>query len=267
MPRKKLTPQQAKALLIADGVDFSQDFHSQDRYVVGRLEELAKAAGYRKSKNAPGSTVRMFYQYLSRVEPVVRGAGELTPAERRAYQARARDKKKTPAQLDAEIAQALGSPTRSHATRKRPQKERGVIDVMGGYKVDLDRGGALLRERIDTRQPGDYGRDPLGDGTFRMVPSGDIVSYEESERRLKRRTSHSTKKVASELDADIAHLQGLRKLYTKEAAEDAPLSTAYYAKLIGNLDRELAALKSARHLIGNLDRELAALKSARRQAR
>ena len=113
MPRKKLTPQQAKALLIADGVDFSQDFHSQDRYVVGRLEELAKAAGYRKSKNAPGSTVRMFYQYLSRVAPVVHAPGQLTPAERRAYQERARrsrahaSTKKSPAQLEHEINEAL----------------------------------------------------------------------------------------------------------------------------------------------------------------
>lgn len=127
MPRKKLTPQQAKALLIADGVDFSQDFHSQDRYVVGRLEELAKAAGYRKSKKAPGSTVRMFYQYLSRVEPVERGAGQLTPAERRGYQERAR--KKTPAQLDAEIAQTLASPTRSHATTRRG----GWAPVVGSH--------------------------------------------------------------------------------------------------------------------------------------
>lgn len=33
---------------------------------------------------------------------------------------------------------------------------------------------------------GDYGADPLGDGTFRMVPSGDIVSFEERNRRLNR---------------------------------------------------------------------------------
>jgi hypothetical protein len=30
----------------------------------------------------------------------------------------------------------------------------------------------------------DYGADPLGDGMFRMVPSGDIVSFEEKEQRL-----------------------------------------------------------------------------------
>jgi hypothetical protein len=33
----------------------------------------------------------------------------------------------------------------------------------------------------------DYGCDPLGDGTFRMVPSGDIVDFAEKNRRLPRR--------------------------------------------------------------------------------
>jgi len=32
----------------------------------------------------------------------------------------------------------------------------------------------------------DYGCDPLGDGTFKMVPSGDIVTKEEKEKRLKK---------------------------------------------------------------------------------
>jgi hypothetical protein len=32
--------------------------------------------------------------------------------------------------------------------------------------------------------PKDYGSDPLGDGTFRMVPSGDIVSLAERNKRL-----------------------------------------------------------------------------------
>ncbi len=31
----------------------------------------------------------------------------------------------------------------------------------------------------------DYGADPIGDGTFRMVPSGDIVDLAERNRRLK----------------------------------------------------------------------------------
>ena len=34
---------------------------------------------------------------------------------------------------------------------------------------------------------GDYGADPLGDGKFKMVPSGDIVDYEERVKRLVRK--------------------------------------------------------------------------------
>jgi len=30
----------------------------------------------------------------------------------------------------------------------------------------------------------DYGADPMGDGKYRMVPSGDIVDFEERIRRL-----------------------------------------------------------------------------------
>ena len=32
----------------------------------------------------------------------------------------------------------------------------------------------------------DYGADPIGDGTFKMVPSGDIVDFDERNKRLKR---------------------------------------------------------------------------------
>ena len=87
-----------------------------------------------------------------------------------------------------------------HATKKPPGK-KGQLEVMGGYTVDLDRGGRLVRERIDLTTPGDYGADPLGDGTFRMVPSGDIVDFAERTRRLDERarrtgSRHATKKSA-----------------------------------------------------------------------
>lgn len=32
----------------------------------------------------------------------------------------------------------------------------------------------------------DYGCDPIGNGMFKMVPSGDIVDFEERNKRLKR---------------------------------------------------------------------------------
>lgn len=42
-----------------------------------------------------------------------------------------------------------------------------------------------ITRRIDTSHAADYGADPIGDGTFRMVPSGNIVDYAERCRRLK----------------------------------------------------------------------------------
>ena len=134
MHRKKLTPQQAKAMLMADGMDFQQDFHALGSSAVQALADVAKLAGYRKSKNAPGSTVRMFYQYLSRVEPVERGAGQLTPAERRAYQTRAKKKtlahstKKSPAQLDREIAAALAARSGASNPFEEAKAERDLLE-------------------------------------------------------------------------------------------------------------------------------------------
>lgn len=40
--------------------------------------------------------------------------------------------------------------------------------------------------KVDTSLAGDYGADPLGDGMFKMVPSGDVVDFAERCKRLKR---------------------------------------------------------------------------------
>jgi len=54
------------------------------------------------------------------------------------------------------------------------------------FGIELDRTTLTpVRRIIDTSKPGDYGADPLGDGTFRMVPSGDIVSLDERNKRLR----------------------------------------------------------------------------------
>lgn len=53
------------------------------------------------------------------------------------------------------------------------------------FGLRLDESGAPIREAVPPRKPGqDYGCDPLGDGKFRMVPSGDIVDMDERNRRL-----------------------------------------------------------------------------------
>lgn len=66
------------------------------------------------------------------------------------------------------------------------KKDRPTV-ILGGYRLDADL--RLIRETVDVHKPGDYGADPLGDGAFRMVPSGDIVNLEERNRRLDRRKS------------------------------------------------------------------------------
>lgn len=57
-----------------------------------------------------------------------------------------------------------------------------------GYEwEDIQRaqqGGRLSKPIVATS--GDYGADPMGDGTFRMVPSGDIVDFAERCKRLGR---------------------------------------------------------------------------------
>ena len=71
-------------------------------------------------------------------------------------------------------------------SKPKERKPKGYMTVLGAYMLDMDKGGTLIRETIDVQRQGDYGCDPVGDGTFRMVPSGDIVSWEERNRRLKR---------------------------------------------------------------------------------
>lgn len=49
----------------------------------------------------------------------------------------------------------------------------------------LDRATLTPIRRVIARTVGqDYGADPIGDGTFRMIPSGDVVDYVERNRRL-----------------------------------------------------------------------------------
>jgi hypothetical protein len=60
------------------------------------------------------------------------------------------------------------------------------MTVLGGYRLDMYNHGQLVPPAmVPPHAPGmDYGCDPIGDGTYRMVPSGDIVDYAERCRRL-----------------------------------------------------------------------------------
>ena len=63
---KKRSHCAAKEWLKAHGINFDQDFHALPSSKVSLIVDEAKATGYRKSKSAPGSRARMYFQYLSR---------------------------------------------------------------------------------------------------------------------------------------------------------------------------------------------------------
>jgi hypothetical protein len=52
-----------------------------------------------------------------------------------------------------------------------------------GYDLDRESLTPLIRY-VDLKAPGDYGADVIGNGKFKMVPSGDIVDFDERCRRL-----------------------------------------------------------------------------------
>lgn len=55
-----------KTALRSHGVDFGADFHALPRSQVDRVLDAAKLVKYRKSKTAPGSRARMYFQMLAR---------------------------------------------------------------------------------------------------------------------------------------------------------------------------------------------------------
>lgn len=76
--------------------------------------------------------------------------------------------------------------------------------VLGGYELDREK-LVPVRSTLNLA-PGDYGCDPIGPSPegfmFRMVPSGDIVTKEEKERRLKARgLRRNSKKTDAEAGA------------------------------------------------------------------
>lgn len=60
------------------------------------------------------------------------------------------------------------------------------MTVLSGYTLDMENHGHLVRHYSDFAKVGDYGCDPMENGMFRMVPSGDIVTAEEKNARLAR---------------------------------------------------------------------------------
>jgi hypothetical protein len=55
-----------KRALVMQGVDFKKDVHELSHSDLNAVAMMARATGYRKSKTAPGSTGRMYFELLQR---------------------------------------------------------------------------------------------------------------------------------------------------------------------------------------------------------
>jgi hypothetical protein len=64
--KKRISACEAKHMLRFLGVNTSADFHALRSRDVDVILQVAKGAGYRKHKSAPGSTARMFFQRVQR---------------------------------------------------------------------------------------------------------------------------------------------------------------------------------------------------------
>ncbi len=64
-------------------------------------------------------------------------------------------------------------------------QDRKTGETIRPFGYDLDDRGVPFHARVDMHRAGDHGSDPLPNGRFRMIPSGDVVDFEERNRRLK----------------------------------------------------------------------------------
>ena len=70
--KEQLTPELAKGILNDLEIE-GKDFFTLSSSKVHELLDVAKQYGYKKSKNAPGSTARMFHQYIERLAKKAKG--------------------------------------------------------------------------------------------------------------------------------------------------------------------------------------------------
>jgi hypothetical protein len=66
MNRETIKASTRATLTASHGIDFAADFHTLSQSQACALADAARAHGYRKPRNANGSTARYFFAYLTR---------------------------------------------------------------------------------------------------------------------------------------------------------------------------------------------------------
>jgi hypothetical protein len=137
---------------------------------------------------------------------------------------------------------SLRSPVRRlAAARRRKGDKMRDQDVPTAVGYELDRESLTpARRTIDTSAPGDYGADPIGDGLFRMVPSGDIVDFEERNRRLKSKLRGPERDIVYE----SAHHYAVRTAKGFEVYKMGPVAATRVATIGYRGDQGLQRVKA-----------------------
>lgn len=65
--RRRMGFYEAREIMARVGCELSADYHTLGAEQVDRVVVEAHLYGYRRPRNAPGSTARMFFQFVQRV--------------------------------------------------------------------------------------------------------------------------------------------------------------------------------------------------------
>ena len=69
----------------------------------------------------------------------------------------------------------------AYSTREEAEECAEFLKFQGAKRLSIRQ---VRNHQNNTTIECDWGCDPIGDGAFRMVPSGDIVDFDERNRRL-----------------------------------------------------------------------------------
>lgn len=180
---------------LQDARQYVTDFDRTGSKAKALYERLARASRMMRPWSTDGTQTqsKKAIEYLNEITSII--SEKIGPASRREFREQGGthhvSRSKSPTQLDREIAQSLARtrPMTSHLgkprKKKEPKPDYDVSTAAGQKRLMLESVGMYHPDvTLPLSKPGeDWGADPIGDGTFRMVPSGDIVSFEEMRRR------------------------------------------------------------------------------------
>jgi len=164
MTKKKMSHEDARDMLMNNGVSFDEDFHALSSDAVDRISQAAKATGYRKRKDAPGSTARMYYTYLQRLplKPGMKNYYDEAPPRRHSTMKPMQFPRWT---VDVTVGGNIvktfheTATTSAAAIAKAKHKMRGAVSNAGAFKFKATQGDKPERHHATKKSPAQLNRE------------------------------------------------------------------------------------------------------------